>query len=160
MANFFDRFCLSLRSSLFNPTGIYSQCQAKLYRIWDMAFDQPLPVVFISRPADDQSGSCRGQDQAREGSLLGREATWGRMLLNGLGRGLSGANGRQHRGGQACRCPIGGFRGPTISAYFPLSDSLSTRLPARRAFPYLCYMIINQCPSDFLNPLYWPVFVK
>ena len=38
----------------------------------------------------DRFKGGRSQDQAREGSLLGREATWGRMLLDGLGMGLRG----------------------------------------------------------------------
>jgi len=48
----------------------------------------PMRGHGIIKGIDDQSGYCPAQDQAREGSLLGREATWGRMLLNGLGGGL------------------------------------------------------------------------
>ena len=49
-----------------------------------MALDQPLPVVFISRPAGDQSGSCSGQDQARDASLLRQRGRQHGGLLNGL----------------------------------------------------------------------------
>ena len=80
----------------------------------------PMRGHGIIKGIDDQSGSCSGQDQFREGSLLGREATRGRMLLNGLGRGFSGESGSQRRGGQADRCPIGGLLRPAISAYSPL----------------------------------------
>ena len=63
-------------------------------------------------------------------------------------RDLSGANGRQRRGGQADRCPIGGFLPTSISAYFRRTCSICRYLQAPRGIPYLCYIKINQCLSD------------
>lgn len=68
---------------------------------------------------------------------------------------LSGENGRDRRGGQADVYPIGPERPTTISADSPLPDSFYRDLRRRRAFPRLCYLIINQCPSGFQDTLCW-----